>query len=51
MQDGIVAGPGHSVLVQALGSGAEEYARILDLVGRYAISRPDVGFSCKKQVR
>ncbi|CAL8460507.1 g36 [Coccomyxa elongata] len=34
---------------KALGSGAEEYARILDLVGRYAISRPDVGFSCKKQ--
>jgi len=37
-------------LKQTLGSGAEEYARILDLVARYAISRPDVGFSCKKQV-
>lgn len=37
-------------LMQTLGSGAEEYARILDLVARYAISRPDVGFSCKKQV-
>ncbi|KAK9905111.1 hypothetical protein WJX75_009823 [Coccomyxa subellipsoidea] len=34
---------------KALGSAAEEYARILDLLGRYAISRPDVGFSCKKQ--
>ena len=36
--------------VQALGSASDEYARILDLVGRYAIARPDVAFSCKKQV-
>lgn len=36
--------------MQALGSASDEYARILDLVGRYAIARPDVGFSCKKQV-
>ena len=36
--------------LQALGTGAEEYSRILDLVGRFAISRPDVAFSCKKQV-
>ena len=27
-----------------------EYSRILDLVGKYAVSRPDVAFSCKKQV-
>lgn len=38
------------VSLQALGTGAEEYARILDLVGKSAISRPDVAFSCKKQV-
>ena len=36
--------------MQALGSAAEEYSRILDLVGKYAVSRPDVAFSCKKQV-
>ena len=36
--------------MQALSSGAEEYSRILDLVGKYAVSRPDVAFSCKKQV-
>lgn len=36
--------------MQALGSASDEYARILDLVGRYAIARPDVAFSCKKQV-
>jgi hypothetical protein len=34
---------------QALGSASEEYGRILDLLGRYAIARPDVAFSCKKQ--
>ena len=38
------------VSLQALGTGVEEYARILDLVGKSAISRPDVAFSCKKQV-
>ena len=36
--------------VQALGSAAEEYSKILDLVGKYAVSRPEVAFSCKKQV-
>ncbi|CAL5222516.1 g4891 [Coccomyxa viridis] len=34
---------------KALGSAAEEYSRILDLVGKYAVSRPEVAFSCKKQ--
>lgn len=37
-------------LLQALGSAAEEYSRIVDLVGKYAVSRPDVAFSCRKQV-
>ena len=32
----------------ALKSGAEEYAKILDVVTRYSASRPDVAFSCRK---
>ena len=32
----------------ALKSGAEEYAKILDVMTRYSASRPDVAFSCRK---
>ena len=38
-------------LSQALKAGAEEYSRILDLLGRYAVFKEGVAFSCKKQVR
>ena len=31
-------------------AASEEYARILDVIGRYAVYRAGVGFSCKKQV-
>ncbi|QLL30452.1 hypothetical protein HG536_0A02690 [Torulaspora globosa] len=34
--------------LQALRSPGEEYTKILDVVGRYAIHRQDVAFSCKK---
>ena len=35
---------------QALKASAEEYGRILELVGRYAVYKENVAFSCKKQV-
>lgn len=38
-------------LLQALKSAAEEYGRILDILSRYAVYHPTVGFSCKRQVR
>lgn len=34
--------------LQALRSPGEEYTKILDVVGRYAIHRHEVAFSCKK---
>ena len=37
--------------LQALKAGAEEYGRILELLGRYAIFKEGVAFSCKKQVQ
>ena len=36
--------------LQALKSSSDEYSRILDLVGCYAIFKPEVGFTVKKQV-
>lgn len=35
--------------LRAMRSGAEEWARILDVLGRYAVHTEGVGFSCKKQ--
>lgn len=37
--------------LQALKSPAEEYGRILDILSRYAVYHPTVGFSSKRQVR
>lgn len=34
--------------LQALRSSSEEYAKILDVVGRYAVHSENIGFSCKK---
>ena len=36
--------------VQAMKSAGEEYSRIMDIVGRYAILHPGVAFTCKRQV-
>ena len=41
----------HTTCSQALKSGSEEYGRILELLGRYAMFKSGVAFSCKKQVR
>eukprot|EP00191_Tetraselmis_sp_GSL018_P014134 CAMPEP_0177588888 /NCGR_PEP_ID=MMETSP0419_2-20121207/6483_1 /TAXON_ID=582737 /ORGANISM="Tetraselmis sp., Strain GSL018" /LENGTH=405 /DNA_ID=CAMNT_0019079151 /DNA_START=323 /DNA_END=1537 /DNA_ORIENTATION=- len=34
---------------KVLRSAAEEYSRILDVVSRYAVFQPGVGFTCKRQ--
>ena len=36
--------------LQALKASGEEYGRILELLGRYAVFKSGVAFSCKKQV-
>jgi hypothetical protein len=41
----------HYHWMQALKSATEEYARVVDIVSRYAIFRQGVAFSCKRQVR
>ena len=38
------------MLVQALKSSSDEFARILDIVSRYAVYKAGVAFSCKRQV-
>ena len=35
---------------QALKSSSDEFARILDIVSRYAVYKAGVAFSCKRQV-
>jgi DNA mismatch repair ATPase MutL len=35
---------------QALKSATEEYARIVDIVSRYAVYKTGVAFSCKRHV-
>jgi len=35
---------------QALKSSSDEFSRILDIVGRYAVYKAGVAFSCKRQV-
>ncbi|CAG9465542.1 unnamed protein product [Pedinophyceae sp. YPF-701] len=35
--------------LRALGSAADEYARILDITSRYAVFKPSVSFTCKRQ--
>lgn len=36
---------------QALKGPSDEYARVLDMVGRYAVFKAGTGFSVKKQAR
>ena len=36
--------------MQALKSSSDEFSRILDIVGRYAVYKAGVAFSCKRQV-
>ena len=36
---------------QALKAPGDEYARVLDMVGRYAVFKAGTGFSVKKQAR
>ena len=36
---------------QALKAPSDEYARVLDMVGRYAVFKAGTGFSVKKQAR
>lgn len=36
--------------MQALKASSDEYSRILDVVGCYAVYKAGAAFSCKKQV-
>lgn len=41
--------PSWRTVWQALKGPSDEYARVLDMVGRYAIFKAGTGFSVKKQ--